>query len=57
MDLNLEFESLMEEQFQLDLISDTQVDQQELFDELIGRRYQDLNMGIYDCLNSMNKRR
>lgn len=52
-----EFEALMEEQFQLDLISDRQVEDQETYDKVIQMYDQNISAGIADCLHRMNKRR
>ena len=55
-DLNDEFEALMEQQFQLDLVSDRQVENQEIYDEAIWRCEQNINLGIRNCLKKMNQR-
>lgn len=52
-----EFEVLMEEQLQLDLISDQQVEDQESYDETMNRYERDISAGISDCLTKMMKRR
>ena len=56
-DLMDEFEALMEEQLQLDLISDQQVEDQESYDETMNRYERDISAGISDCLTKMMKRR
>lgn len=56
-DLENEFEALMEEQFQLDLISDRQVEDQETYDKAIQMYDQNISASIADCLHRMNKRR
>lgn len=55
-DLNDEFEALMEQQFQLDLVSDRQVENQELYDEAVRRCEININSGIRNCLKKMNQR-